>query len=484
MIKNIFANIVSRIWGFLSVFIFTPFYIKTFGLEQFGIISFYLLLTALLYFLDMGLSASVNREFARNKSSDYLPKLLSTVEGVYGMIMLLIILVFGVFPSKIVKIFDNAASYHDISQYIIWIGIAIALNLFLILYKSALMGMELQVAANFISILSNLSRYAFPFLLFIIYEDSLQIYFWWQVLSNFIFILIYKYKLYKVLGKVEFRLYKPIITDLKSFALGMMILSVISAINSQLDKFLTLEILGLTIFSLYTIASSLARIPEVAVSPLTYAVLPRLTRQYAEGDMNSYSVLLRMVSMLLVVAGSIISAFIVTNAKLILTLWVGEIDGLEFAYSFTKMLTIGTLFLLLQIPFYLIAVSIGKIQYHRNVGIITALILVPLIYACYGIFGTVGVALPWLFLNVLGFVLFAYIFIAKTNFFDVRYLLFRIIAPCVLIIFIFQLIYIKFFVVSSSLQLIINLSSLLAFAAIFVRFYIGRDIVEWVKSIV
>lgn len=478
MIKNIIANVFSRIWGFLSVFIFTPFYIEKFGLDQFGIISFYLLLTALLYFLDMGLSAAVNREFARSDNKSDLTKVLSTVEGVYGIIMLIIVFSSYYFPNTILRIFGESNYKQDINEYISWIGLAIALNLFLILYKSALMGMERQLEANLISFLSNLSKYALPFVLFLVYGYSLNVYFIWQVISNVLFIIIYKLKLYKVLGKVEFRVYKFVIRDLREFAFGMMVLASISAVNSQLDKFLALEILGLTMFSVYTVSSSLARIPEVAVSPLTYAVLPRLTRQYAENDMVSYSILLKFISLLLIVSGSLMSVFIITNGELILELWIGNIEKIKDARDFAAILTLGSLFLLMQIPFYLIAVSTGKIQFHRNMGIFIAILVVPLVYGCYWIYGSIGVALPWLILNVIGLIGYILFFVVKLNIGGLKSVLVKTFIVPNLVIFIVQILYTSLVEVDSLLKLCVNFGLLSILSMFLLKKLSGKGFIE------
>ena len=65
MNKNIIANIANKAWGFLSILLFTPLYIKFLGVEAYGLIGFYSTLLAMLAFADMGFTATLTRETAR-----------------------------------------------------------------------------------------------------------------------------------------------------------------------------------------------------------------------------------------------------------------------------------------------------------------------------------------------------------------------------------------------------------------------------------
>ena len=66
MIKqNIAANFIGRAWGFISVYLFIPLYLKFLGIEAFGLVGFYSTLVGVLAFADMGFTATLNREMAR-----------------------------------------------------------------------------------------------------------------------------------------------------------------------------------------------------------------------------------------------------------------------------------------------------------------------------------------------------------------------------------------------------------------------------------
>src|SRR2546428_107003 len=74
--RNILANLAGKIWSGLLWLIFLPVYLKFMGVEAYGLVGFYLSLTAVLVTFDLGLSTTINRELAR----------LSVQEGKQGEI--------------------------------------------------------------------------------------------------------------------------------------------------------------------------------------------------------------------------------------------------------------------------------------------------------------------------------------------------------------------------------------------------------------
>ena len=95
---NIVANIAGRLWGFVSIFAFYPLYLKFLGSESFGLVGFYSMLVGMLVVADVGLTSSINREFARlsvsDKSSGNMKNVLRTYEITYFFISVFIVISF------------------------------------------------------------------------------------------------------------------------------------------------------------------------------------------------------------------------------------------------------------------------------------------------------------------------------------------------------------------------------------------------------
>ena len=57
-LRNVFANIAGRIWGFLALYAFVPFYLQFLGVEGYAVVGFYTTLVAVIAFADMGFTAT------------------------------------------------------------------------------------------------------------------------------------------------------------------------------------------------------------------------------------------------------------------------------------------------------------------------------------------------------------------------------------------------------------------------------------------
>ena len=84
--RNLVANYVGQGWNALMSFAFIPVYIAYLGIEAYGLIGLFALLTAWLALLDLGLSPMLNREMARFTAGRHTPDsirdLLRSVEVV------------------------------------------------------------------------------------------------------------------------------------------------------------------------------------------------------------------------------------------------------------------------------------------------------------------------------------------------------------------------------------------------------------------
>src|SRR5436309_2024864 len=89
--RNIAANFAAQGWIAVMGFIFVPFYLRFIGAEGYGLIGFFVLLSAAMALLDGGLAATVTRQIATFKEADQVKKprivtLLITVEALFWVV--------------------------------------------------------------------------------------------------------------------------------------------------------------------------------------------------------------------------------------------------------------------------------------------------------------------------------------------------------------------------------------------------------------
>ena len=101
--KNVLSNFLARVWAGLISIALIPVYIRYLGVEAYGLVGIFVSLQTLLLLLDLGLGATISREFARfgevKEKSAYLRDLIKTLEVVYWtMSVLIAVLVISLAP--------------------------------------------------------------------------------------------------------------------------------------------------------------------------------------------------------------------------------------------------------------------------------------------------------------------------------------------------------------------------------------------------
>lgn len=413
--RNILSNYLGKIWGFLSIFIFIRFYIEILGIDSYAIISFYAVVLGLLAFADSGLTATLTRELAKNSSVDHKATLIFSFERIYLIIIILIVFFSLIFSDKIAQNFlkSNVYSVNEVSYYFKLMAIGIAFQLFSTLYEGGLMGLEKQVYINNVKIAWSFARSGLVIAL-LFFSPNLYVYFFWQILCNVILLFVLRNRLLRVLDSKEKSKFSiNVIKPIWKYALGMMIISLISSINIQIDKLVTGKMLDLKEVGYYAIASTLAQIPFLVVIPITLAIYPKLTFFVSKQEIEEVKNYFHKFSYLVAIIAVPIAICVAIYSYEIVYLWTNDILVAKSVENVVKILSIGGLFLCLQLfPFYL-ALANGYTKINIYTGIVGLCIIIPLIIYSTQKFGLLGVSFPWFIINLLSFFIISFVVIHK-----------------------------------------------------------------------
>ena len=92
--RNLIANYIGQGWTALMGLAFVPLYIKYLGIESYGLIGIFAVLTAWLSLLDMGMTPTLSREMARftagSQSAQSIRDLLRSIEVITFSIAMVI----------------------------------------------------------------------------------------------------------------------------------------------------------------------------------------------------------------------------------------------------------------------------------------------------------------------------------------------------------------------------------------------------------
>ncbi|MBJ9722868.1 oligosaccharide flippase family protein [Acinetobacter calcoaceticus] len=476
--KNIIANYLGKLWGFASIFIFVRFYIDILGVESYAIINFYTVILGLLIFADAGLTATLTRELARDISIQEKSNLVYTFERIYIFICILVASIIVISSNFIANNFLHSATYtpSSVAYFIKLIGVGIAIQLFSTLYEGGLNGLQQQVLTNKIRIIWSLFRSGVV-LIPIYFYPKLDIYFWWQVICNIVLLYVLRKSLYLFLPNKESIFSIDLVKSTGKYALGMMGIAFISAINIQIDKLVTSKYFSMKDFGYYSIASTLAQLPTMVVMPIIVAVFPLLSQFVSQQNNTEVTNNFHKYSFLTSSIAAPLAFSIALYSISIITLWTGRPEiALQINYV-VKMLLVGGLFLCLQLtPFYL-ALANGFTRINLYSGIIGIIITIPLMIFSIQKYGMLGVTFPWIFINITTFFIVGMFIVNKFLPKQVyNWLLWDVCTPIIVTLFVIAIVEFSFKSIISN-YLFIFKSIIIGFLSFTLNLFIYRFII-------
>lgn len=417
MKKNIIANFIGRFWGVFSNFIFVPIYISLLGLENFSIISFSLVITGLMSIMDAGISSTLSREFASSTNSKKDRKdIFNTLETTYIIIAVFIIIImfFGANSIAFNWLNLSSASPKDVSILLKIIGFEIGFKFISQFYSSGFIGLEKQVKANIYQVIWGVFRNGLV-VIPIIFYPSLEVFFIWQTITTVIYAIFMRFDLIKTLNsgvsnffnKLEIK--KVIIKRVWRFAGGMMLISIVAALNTQMDKIFLSKLLSIEVLGLYTLAFSLARGINIIVRPISIAVLPRITNYVTSNKENEFKELFKKAYILISILIFSFAASLIVFAKEIIFIWTNDMLLAENSYIYMLWIVIGTSFIALQGMPFNIAIANKYTKYNNIIGITSLIITMPGYWFLTNIYGGVGAAMAFSFVQVVSAIIYLFL---------------------------------------------------------------------------
>ncbi len=411
--SNIVANFVGKAWAAILSLAFVPIYIKLMGVEVYGLLGIFMSLTVMLSLLDMGLSTTLSRELSRlsalENSEQESRNLVRTFEVIYWGIGILIGISIVVLAPLITKYWINSTSIdHDtIEQSLTIMGLSIAFQWPGAIYSGGLMGLQRQVVLNIIRSVMVTMQHGGAVLILLYISPSIVFFFLWQSFIGLLTTLILAIWLWKLLPKSEWatRFDKELLIQNWQFASGMIGISVVSILLTQLDKIILSKMLTLEMFGYYMLAFNVANALNNLVTPIFSALFPKFTQLATSEDETNLILIYhkgcRLLSVLVLPVAITISIF----AKDILALWLGNIVAAQNAHQILTLLMIGSaLNTVMTLP-YALQLAHGWTQLAIYKNIIAIILLVPLMVWMVQTYQGIGAAWVWIILN-LGYFIF------------------------------------------------------------------------------
>lgn len=401
---NTLANMTSKIWSMVSIYLFVPLYIKYLGEEAYGLVSFFSTMQMALNLLGLGLSSTLRREFALNIDGGYeinlrKYKLLRSVEMFFSFIALFIIIICCCGSNIIAtKWLDSSMLGEDIvSTTIGLMGVSIAFQLLAQLYFGAILGLAQQVLANTLNIIYAAIKAVGSLAIIIYIVPDIRAFYVWHIFMDLLYIVLLRVILVKYIsktGKVFWGMRDFwIIKDVWKYAAGLVIISLVAFVNRQLDRIVISKFMTLTELGAYNSCYTLGQIVTIISSAVATAVFSEFTNEYSiDTKRERVQTLYIKNYKFVVIIASAIGCFVAVYSNPLLLFWTSSSKYVEIMDGWAKLIILGTTVLAFQEIPYAFVLAQGDTSINRKMGLYCLLPFIFMMYFGVKYFGVAGAA--------------------------------------------------------------------------------------------
>jgi O-antigen/teichoic acid export membrane protein len=406
--KNIVANYFGQGWQALMGIAFVPLYIKYLGMESYGLIGIFAILQAWLVLLDMGMKPALGREMARftggAHNAQSIRDLLRSVEligaAVAGTITLCIWAASGWAATHWVT--EKHLRVEAVAHAFAAMGLVTALRFMQDIYVSCCIGLQRQVEQNVVTGITSTVRGIGAVALLAWVSPTIEAFFLWQALLSVITVAIFAGIVYRALPPAPqpARFSVPALVNIWRFAGGIVTITLLSLLLTQIDKILLSRLLTLEMFGYYALAGVVAGALTTIAGPISSALYPRFTELVTSGEESTLGAIYHQgAQMVTVLVGSAAMVLMVFGYR-VLRLWTGNPSLAERVAPLVVFMALGTLLNgLLLIP-YQMQLAQGWTSLTIKVDIVAVSLFVPAVLLTVPTYGGMGAVRVWALLNL------------------------------------------------------------------------------------
>lgn len=409
--QNILANYLGSAIVGLAPILALPWYLSALGPKQFGLISFVMLLQALLGLFDAGLSQALIREFAVRHGQSASERqsagsLLYAFERIYWVFAFLLAVLTALLAKPVSSHWLNLG---DLSPHLGTVAVWGAAALFLAqfpgsVYKSALVGTQAQVGLNVLSASFMLARHVGGVLIVQAWPQ-VAVYLMWHVAVSLIETALRGWLAWARVRapRGQFEWDSATLRSAWRWAFGLSGAAWVGALTVQMDRVFLSRLVQVDQLGYYSIAATVAAGSLQAIYPLVQAVMPRAVQLRNDHKAVRRLILRLARAISLVVVIGALGYFALGHW--LMAKWLHNPQAEAVVYPILTVLLLGTAlnaFYNIGYVNWLVQDKIFRILQVNVVGLLLAVVLIPL-FVTY--FGTIGAAIGWLGINLTGFLM-------------------------------------------------------------------------------
>jgi O-antigen/teichoic acid export membrane protein len=408
--RNLLAGLLNSIWTALATFAVVPFYIDYLGIEAYGVIGFFITLQGVFLLLDLGISPTVSREFAKhniNRRYETVANFLHSVAVVYWLLAAAIVVFFIVFAGLIANRWLDATDPGIANRsLIILMGVSIASRFPHSIYRGALIGAERLVRLNSINMLMITVTAAGSVVVLALVDASLQAFFIWQAACGLLLTALMHKAAWRLIcpagrgAATRPRFERQTLIKVWRFTAGLTLVSIASVILLQLDKLVLSAMLPLGEFGVYMLAVIAGSFFSAFFMPVFNVIYPRMTSLASTGDTEQLTAIYRHGTRILGMVLFPLAMALGLFSEPVVTLWTGDAELASQARPLIFLIASGfAINGIMHFP-YALQLSHGKTGIALQCSVLMVVIMIPLILAMVAEYGAIGGAASWLIIQI------------------------------------------------------------------------------------
>jgi O-antigen/teichoic acid export membrane protein len=412
--RNTTANFIGLFYTTIIGIVVLPLYLQYLGAEAFGLVGFFTVLQAWMQLLDMGMSPMLSRQAARARGKDIdfleLKKLLRSLELIVFILALIVVIGISLGSSWIANNWLHVSSLPlpKVTICIMLMAAMIGLRFFVTLYTSGIRGMENQVRLNIVNIIMVTLKFVGALLLLRFVTQNFVYFFVYQLVIGIIELIVVATMFYYCIPsaeKVGIRFFSNSLKPMLPFAGGIAYTAGIWVLLTQLDKLILSNVLPLSEYGYFALVAVIATGIIQISSPISQAILPRMTYLLSQGKEQDMLALYRKSTQIMAVIMLPLTGMIALFSTEILFAWTGDRKAAEWAGPVLFWFALGNGILAISAFQFYLQFAYGKLRMHVLYNSISASIQLPVIIYVAFTYGALGVALAWFTLRLISFII-------------------------------------------------------------------------------
>ncbi|HEY6872880.1 MAG TPA: oligosaccharide flippase family protein [Geobacteraceae bacterium] len=415
--RNVIANYASQIYITLIAIVMVPTYLSYMGTEAYGLVGFFSMLQGWLQLMDLGLSATLSREVASYRAGgltedriNILLRVLVTVFVGAGLLFATIVCLSSSWISN-TWLHANKLPTHLVAQCISLMGAAAAARWIASPYRGVIGGWEKQAWLGVYNIAVNTVRYVLVLAVFVLIGVDPRAFFAYQLLVAVVELVILWWKSGEFLqgARAWPSLALEPLLAMWRFSGSLAFCSIVWIFITQTDKLVLSKTLTLIDYGYFAVAMMVANGVSLLASPISGALLPRLTylatQQDAVGLQSLYRNATQMVSVVIWPVACTVAFF----AEPLLLVWTKNAVVAQHAAPVLFWYALGNACLGVAAFQFYMQFAHGKLRLHVIGNAVFVVVLIPGVLWASIKYGAVGAGRMWFAENLMFFLVWTWI---------------------------------------------------------------------------